>query len=162
MERRNAWLYWTHPQQIVSWNSNTLKARGARVVLGKSGARRCGNTGGRLIRANLQERSTMIAVKSTRNAARKAAPENTNTIAESIQPTLRVIAVELRCALSAVALASRALCDQNADIDADAALVLQRAAAAPLHTCLERIELLLQQLAGTGAPTLKARDGPVH
>ena len=104
----------------------------------------------------------MIAAKSTRNAARKAAPENTSPIAESIQPTLRIIAVELRCALSTVALVSRALCDQNADLDADAALVLQRAAAAPLHTCLERIEALLQELAGAGAPRLKARDGPVH
>jgi hypothetical protein len=104
----------------------------------------------------------MIAVKSTRNAARRAASTHTSLLAESIQPSLRVIAVELRCALSAVALASRALRDQNADIDTDAATVLQRAAAAPLHTCLERIELLLQQLAGTGAPTLKARDGPVH
>ena len=105
----------------------------------------------------------MIAAKSTRNAARKARAPNTISSADSIQPQLRIIAVELRCALSAVALASRALCDQNADIDADAALVLQRAAAAPLHTCLERIEGLLQGLnSGTGAPTLKARDGPVH
>ena len=82
------------------------------MVLESSGARRCGNTGGRLIKANLVERSTMIAVKSTRNTARKAPAANVNLIAESIQPTLRVIAVELRCALSAIALASRALRDQ--------------------------------------------------
>jgi hypothetical protein len=63
----------------------------------------------------------------------------------AIQPDLHVIAVELRCALSAITVAVRALREQNADIDSDIAVVLQRAAGGPLHSGLEKIESLLEE-----------------
>lgn len=103
----------------------------------------------------------MIAAKSTRNAGRKAASATPLPV-ESIQLQLRVIAVEVRCALSAISVAAHALHEQNADIDADAAIVLQRAAGAPLHFSLGKIDALLAELAQLGAPVLADDDGPVH
>jgi hypothetical protein len=62
----------------------------------------------------------------------------------AMRPDLHIIAVELRCALSAVTVAARALREQNADMDSDIAAVLQRAAGGPLHAGLEKIESLLE------------------
>ena len=89
----------------------------------------------------------MANTKSTGKSSQKgASKEAVAPSAAHIQLHLRMIAVELRCALSAITVAAHALCKQNADIDADVALVLQRGAGAPVHVGLERIETLLREL----------------
>lgn len=98
----------------------------------------------------------MVAAKSTRNAARRAA-SRASPSPEVIQLQLRLVAVELRCALSAVTVAAHALREQNAEIDADAATVLQRGAGAPLHTCLERIDALLTAFGAPGTTASKTK-----
>ena len=103
----------------------------------------------------------MVTAKSNRNASRKAALKISPPPA-SISLQLRVIAVELRCALSAVSVAAHALREQNADLDADVAVVLQRGAGAPLHVGLERIEALLAELDGRQGTRGRAGPGRVH
>jgi hypothetical protein len=89
----------------------------------------------------------MANTKSTGKSSQKgASKEAVAHSAAHIQLHLHMIAVELRCALSAITVAAHALCKQNADIDADVALVLQRGAGAPVHVGLERIEDLLREL----------------
>jgi hypothetical protein len=73
-----------------------------------------------------------------------------------------MIAVELRCALSAITVAAHALCEQNADIDADVAMVLQRSAGAPLFVGLERIEALIAGLDSKGEAGDKPPPDCVH
>lgn len=103
----------------------------------------------------------MVAAKSTRNAARKAAAA-TRSASTSIQLQLRIIAVELRCSLSVITVAAHALRDQNADIDTDAATVLQRGASAPIHACLERIEALLSQPTDPALPRGRRPPRAIH
>lgn len=89
----------------------------------------------------------MVKAKSTGNRTRKSAFKSTAPISTScIQLQLRVVTVELRCALSAIVVATHALRQQNADMDSDIALVLQRAAGAPLHASVEKMDALLLEL----------------
>lgn len=57
---------------------------------------------------------------------------------------LQSVATELRKVLEVITVVAHALRWQNADIDGDAASVLQHNAASNLHECVERIERLLQ------------------
>lgn len=106
--------------------------------------------------------------KSTGKSARKRAPKSISSESSAIMQ-LRVIAVELRCALSVITVAAHALREQNADIDADVACTLERGASASLHRGLERIEDLLgkwqpvdsQRPARTGENRPLARNSPV-
>lgn len=94
----------------------------------------------------------MATTKSTRNPPRK--PNSTVPVspaAQSIQLQLRTVAGELRDVLATLAVAARALRDQNADIDMDVAVVLQRNASAPLFASIEIIEALLDEPEGGGA-----------
>ena len=107
----------------------------------------------------------MATTKSTGKSAPKGASkevESNSAAAVHIQLHLRVIAVELRCALSTITTAAHALHEQNADIDADVALVLQRGAAGPVHVGLERIEVLLRLLEGDGKARVETEDECVH
>src|SRR5687767_2220817 len=107
----------------------------------------------------------MANAKSTGKLARKGAVKEAvskSPAAVNIQLQLRVIAVELRCALSTITVAAHALCKQNADIDADVALVLQRGAGAPVHVGLERIEALLRELEGSHAGSAQPEQECVH
>jgi hypothetical protein len=89
----------------------------------------------------------MAASKSTAKSARRIASKNSTVAsAASIQLQLRAIAVELRYALSTVAVTAHTLREQNADLDTDVAILLQRGAGAPLHAGLGRIETLLGEL----------------
>ena len=107
----------------------------------------------------------MATTKSTGKSAPKGASKeaaSASAAAVHIQLHLRVIAVELRCALSAITTAAHALYEQNADIDADVALVLQRCAGAPVHVGLERIEVLLRSLEADGGAGAVTEEGCVH
>jgi hypothetical protein len=105
----------------------------------------------------------MANAKSTGNSARKSASKAAQTAsAPPMQLQLRMIAVELRCALSAITVSVRTLSEQNADIDADVALVLQRGAGAPIHVGLERLEALLTQLEGAGGAGAEPEQECVH
>jgi hypothetical protein len=105
----------------------------------------------------------MAAIKSNVKSARKRASNvGTAESTESIQLQLRIIAVELRCALSAISVAAHALCKQNADIDADVAMVLRRGAGAPVHAGLERIEEMLRTMESSGDTSASALASGVH
>jgi hypothetical protein len=94
----------------------------------------------------------MVSGKSTGKSVRKVAPKAASSVCPvRIQLELRVITVELRCALSAVTVSAHALCEQNADIDADVAVTLRRAVSSPVHSCVERLEGLLAELECTGS-----------
>ena len=105
----------------------------------------------------------MIAARTTRNTGRKSPSKDAAALSTvSIPLQLRMITVEMRCALSAVTVAAHALCEQNADIDADVAIVLQRGAAAPLHGGLERIESLLKELEDGRAAGVDPAEDCMH
>ena len=102
----------------------------------------------------------MIAAKSTAKTAGKSAPRVPNVNSSSaVQLQLHLIVVELRCALSTITFAAHALYKQNADIDADVALTLQRSAAGPVHAGLERIEAVLAALDGSGGGEAAGLEG---
>jgi hypothetical protein len=101
----------------------------------------------------------MAATKSSAKSVSKVSTANPSV---PIQFHLRLVTVELRCALSALTVAAHALVEQNADIDADVALVLQRAASAPVYAGLERIERLLAELDSSGGASDKAGQDCVH
>ncbi len=89
----------------------------------------------------------MVKGKSTGIRIRKSAFKG-GAVPSCIQSQLRLVTVELRCALSAIAVATHALREQNSDLDSDIAQVLQRAAGAPLHAGVEKIDALLLELEG--------------
>jgi len=101
----------------------------------------------------------MATTKSTAKSGSRVSAANP---LPPIQFQLRIIAVELRCALSTITVAAHALVEQNADIDADVALVLQRGAGAPVHAGLERIERLLAELDSSGGASDKVDQDCVH
>jgi len=101
----------------------------------------------------------MATPKSSAKSASKVSAANSPP---PIQLQLRVIAVELRCALSTLTVAVHALVEQNADIDADVALVLQRGASAPVHAALEGIERLLAELDSSGGASDSVDQDCVH
>jgi hypothetical protein len=84
-----------------------------------------------------------IAKSSAKSPGRAASGGEGISSTIAIQPELHVLAVELRCALSGITVAVHALRDQNADIDSDVAVVLQKAVGGPLHAALEKLESLL-------------------
>jgi hypothetical protein len=93
----------------------------------------------------------MVSTKSTGKSAQKSAPKaRASNPDASLQLQLRAIAAELRCALSTITVATHALRRQNAEIDADVALTLQRGASAPVHAGLERVEALLVEPRSAG------------
>lgn len=105
----------------------------------------------------------MAATKSTGKSARKgASKESAADSSEHLQLHLRMVAVELRFALSSIAIAAFALREQNADIDADVAMVLQRGASAPVHVGLDKIEVLLRKLEAPGKAGAKAEEECMH
>ena len=105
----------------------------------------------------------MAATKSTGKSAQKGTSEGSAADSSAhLQLHLRMVAVELRFALSSIAIAAYALREQNADIDADVAMVLQRGASAPVHTGLDKIEVLLRKLDGPGGVGAEAEEEGVH
>ena len=103
----------------------------------------------------------MAAEKSTGKSRKKSARKLSHSTL-SIQLQLRAIAVELRYALSTITVAAHALREQNSDIDADVALMLQRSTGAPLHAGLERIGALLGELAGADGKRSEDAEECIH
>lgn len=105
----------------------------------------------------------MVSTKSTGKSAQKSATKaRASNPDASLQLQLRAIAAELRCALSTITVAAHALRRQNAEIDADVALTLQRGAGAPVYAGLERIEALLEQMEGSSSADTEYEQECVH